>query len=49
MVNQLSDEDSCPEEHRDEGSLLLTNEATNPGRRVLPLAPRGVRISPPPG
>src|SRR6266850_4917586 len=27
MVNQLSDKDSCPEEHRDEGSLFTCHEA----------------------
>jgi len=25
MVNQKSDEDSCPEEHRDDGPLLESN------------------------
>src|ERR1700675_2310966 len=30
IVNQLSDEDSCPEEHRDEGPLLIPVEGICP-------------------
>jgi hypothetical protein len=42
MVNHASDEDACPEEHRDEGSLL------SPTRKsaLLALSPEGRSIAP---
>ncbi len=32
MVNQESDKDSCPEEHRDEGSYYVSDEDAYPER-----------------
>jgi len=33
MVNQLSDKDSCPEKHRDEGPLLTSGKDFCPERQ----------------
>jgi hypothetical protein len=44
MVNQISDEEICPEKHRDEGSLFASDKGAHPerGRSVYPeLVPRG--------
>ena len=40
MVNHASDEDACPEEHRDEGSLL------NPTKDIVPVHSESPRKRP---